>query len=182
MSPEALRRARINTDGEDDDDLTPAAFREEIRRIEHEEKREVDEDDDDLTPGAFKAAIAKTKKEDSSSSSFDGYGLASLLQSKWGAELDVDFRPVTSLSNTGIYICIMPIPLGSRRCRHKSREDYMMHLQGVVEVLEKYDELDAFVEFVTTTNKVPRANTSPLIAVTYRLDLTEEQVGAITNG
>ena len=214
MSPGALQEQISNSNDNDNDDLTPASFKAEIRKIEEitaaagGNKCDAD-DDDDLTPDSFKAAIAKLDASSSgtavaAATSFDGYAFASLLQSKWGAELDVDFRPVTSLQNTGIYVAVMPIPFGSRRCRHRTREEYLSHLQGVIEVLEKYDEvrypsrapssaltpthpnsdlqLDPFIEFVTTTNKVPRANTSPLIAVTYRMNLSPDQISAITNG
>ena len=57
--------------------------------------------------------------------------------------------------------------------------DYLCHLQAVVEILQKYDQLDYVLAQLNETNKKPRAGTSPLIAVPLRLDLTEEQVNQI---
>ena len=48
-----------------------------------------------------------------------------------------------------------------------------------VEILQKYDQLDYVLAQLNETKKVPRAGTSPLIAVPLRLDLTEEQVNSI---
>ena len=95
--------------------------------------------------------------------------------------MDVDFRPVTSLGKTDLYVAIMPIPFGSKRCRHGSNElSYLQHLQAVIEVLEKYRMLEEYLDFIRTTDKKPRARTSPLIAVTWRMELTENQVREIT--
>ena len=191
LSPDAL--ADI-VNAADADDLTPAAFKVEIAKLDAAASSITQlsvssplpppTDDTDLTPGAFKAAIAKLDEDDQSdpsSSSFGGYEFAELLSKKWGAELDVDFRPVNNLGKTSLYVAIMPIPFGSRRCRHNTKQDYLMHLQAVTEVLDQYGMVSDFVDFVQSTKKQPRANTSPLIAVTYRMDLTPEQVASITN-
>jgi len=43
----------------------------------------------------------------------------------------------------------------------------------------KYDQLEYVLMQLGETDKKPRGNTSPLIAVPLRLDLTEEQVDKI---
>ena len=200
LSPKALADIISSADVDDDDDLTPAFMKVEIAKLDaaagskqpsvsSSPPSPATDDDMDLTPGALKAAIARLAKDDisgdlsdaSSSSVFGGYEFAELLTRKWGAELDVDFRPVNNLGKTSLYVAIMPIPFGSRRCRHRTKQDYLMHLQAVTEVLDKYGMVSDFIDFVETTEKQPRANTSPLIAVTYRMNLTPEQVASITN-
>ena len=57
--------------------------------------------------------------------------------------------------------------------------DYLCHLQAVVEILMKYDQLDYVLLQLEETKKKPRAGTSPLVAVPLRLDLTEDQVNKI---
>ena len=47
-----------------------------------------------------------------------------------------------------------------------------MHLQGIVEVLRKYGQLEEFVLFVEETNRKPKAGTD---SVPFRLNLNEEQ-------
>jgi hypothetical protein len=54
-----------------------------------------------------------------------------------------------------------------------------MHLQAVVEILGKYNQLEYVLAQIKETNKKPRAGTSPLVAVPLRLDLTPEQVNKI---
>lgn len=48
-----------------------------------------------------------------------------------------------------------------------------------VEILVKYNQLDYVLVQLDETTKKPRANTSPLVAVPLRLDLTPEQVDKI---
>lgn len=48
-----------------------------------------------------------------------------------------------------------------------------------VEILEKYDQLEYVLSQLEETNKKPRANTSPLVAVPFRLDLTEDELNKI---
>lgn len=57
--------------------------------------------------------------------------------------------------------------------------DYLCHLQAIVEILEKYNQLDYVLYQIAETNKKPRAGTSPLVAVPLRLDLTPEQAKSI---
>ena len=132
----------------------------------------------DLTPAAFRqaAAAVSTPRNDNNNEpppydDFDGYALQDLLVDKWGAQLDIDFQRDASLSN--VYCNILPIAFGQRlKCRHETELEYLMHLQGIVEVLRKYDQLDAFVLFIEQTNKRPKAGTD---SVPFRLNLNDEQ-------
>ena len=54
----------------------------------------------------------------------------------------------------------------------------MCHLQAVVEILEKYNQLDNVVYEIQTTTKVPKMG-SPLKAVPIRLELSEDEVNKI---
>jgi hypothetical protein len=98
----------------------------------------------------------------------DGYALCDLLVARWGAPLDVDFVR----QNNAVYCSVMPVSFGSRKCRHINKLDYLMHLQGIVEVLRAYRNLDPFIMFLLTTNKKPKAGTN---AVLFRLQLSDEQ-------
>jgi hypothetical protein len=51
---------------------------------------------------------------------------------------------------------VLPVAFGSSKCRHRSEMDYLMHLQAVVEVLHKYDNLDPFIFFVKKSSRVPK--------------------------
>eukprot|EP00557_Chaetoceros_sp_GSL56_P001103 CAMPEP_0176487672 /NCGR_PEP_ID=MMETSP0200_2-20121128/6272_1 /TAXON_ID=947934 /ORGANISM="Chaetoceros sp., Strain GSL56" /LENGTH=193 /DNA_ID=CAMNT_0017884547 /DNA_START=149 /DNA_END=730 /DNA_ORIENTATION=- len=110
---------------------------------------------------------------------FDGYMLRDAIYSKWGACYDVDFQPVTTFGFRELYLNVMPFRLGGKRFRHKTELDYLCHLQAVVEILEKYDQLDYVLAQLEETNKKPRAGTSPLVAVPFRLNLTEEELNKI---
>ena len=89
--------------------------------------------------------------------------------------LDVDFQRDASLNQ--VYCTVLPIAFGQKlKCRHETELDYLMHLQGVVEVLRKYDQLQDFVAFVDETNKAPKAGTD---SVPFRLNLDEEQTRQI---
>ena len=138
--------------------------------------------DDDLSPAAFRKAAAAAAlstngdaEQPSPLDDFDGYALRDLLMAKWGAPLDVDFQRDASLNQ--VYCTVLPIAFGQKlKCRHETELDYLMHLQGVVEVLRKYDQLQDFVVFVDETNKAPKAGTD---SVPFRLDLDEEQTRQI---
>ena len=55
----------------------------------------------------------------------------------------------------------------------------VLSLSKKVEILVKYNQLDYVLVQLDETTKKPRANTSPLVAVPLRLDLTPEQVDRI---
>jgi len=119
-----------------------------------------DDDDDDREPSTL---------------DFDGYAMQDLLLSKWGVPLDIDFQRF----GTNIYCTILP-QVGYGGSALKSRFDtelnYLMHLQGVVEVLHKYENLEGFVEFVEGTRKRPKSGTD---SVPFRMDLSEDDVDRI---
>lgn len=114
---------------------------------------------------------------DTTSLEYDGYALQKLLVSKFGVSLDVDFQRI----GDNIYCTILPMigygsSSSSLRSRHMTELDYLMHLQGVVEILHKYDNLNDFVTFVETTNKVPKRGTD---SVPFRLTLTQNDIDNI---
>lgn len=180
---EAKRRFDVisgdgSIDGDSDvdgEDLSQVAFRAAV-------KSQQPDNGDDLSQAAFRAAVKPQQSDNDSPTDpsdnyddFDGYALRSVLLNKFGVPLDVDFRrDPTSLSR--VYCTILPVSYGQRRCRHISELDYLMHLQGVVEVLRQYDNLNEFVTFVQSTNKVPRAGTD---SVQYRLRLDDGQLEKI---
>lgn len=132
---------------------------------------------------------------------FDGYALRDVIYEKWQLCYDVDFNRVDSFGFRCLYLNILPFHLGGRRFRHESEMDYLCHLQAVVEILQKYDQvcqfttsllvrltksnqclphqLDSVLVQIDQTKKKPRAGTSPLVAVPIRLELTPEQIKQI---
>lgn len=126
---------------------------------------------DDLSLDAFRS-VANQISRPAEALDFDGYAMQELLLEKWGIPLDVDFQRQPS----AVYCTVMPVAFGSRKCRHESELDYLMHLQGVVEILHQYDNLDLFVDFVQTTNKVPKVGTD---SVPFRMQLDGKQLDQI---
>lgn len=138
----------------------------------------LDIDDDRAWMESF-AAVANEDKgntnvESMQSLDYDGYALQDLLVSKWGASLDVDFQ----LIGDKIYCTVLPLlGFGSPlRSRHDSELDYLMHLQGVIEILHKYDNLNGFIHFIESTTKVPKRGTD---SVPFRLNLSTEEIETI---
>jgi hypothetical protein len=134
-----------------------------------------DDNGDDAWLEAFQSA-KNSKVEDTDTTpseadlDFDGYALRDVLIAKWGVPLDIDFQSGAS----SLYCTVLPmVGYGSPlKSRHDSELDYLMHLQGVVEVLHKYDNLDGFLVFVQETNRAPKPGTD---SVPFRLDLSEEE-------
>eukprot|EP00588_Corethron_pennatum_P036559 CAMPEP_0194342354 /NCGR_PEP_ID=MMETSP0171-20130528/92555_1 /TAXON_ID=218684 /ORGANISM="Corethron pennatum, Strain L29A3" /LENGTH=173 /DNA_ID=CAMNT_0039108045 /DNA_START=228 /DNA_END=749 /DNA_ORIENTATION=+ len=123
---------------------------------------------------ADRAAREKKKQRVSDGAeSFDGYKLRDLLLSKWGKPLDVDLqrRPPRS-----VYCTIMPVAYGSRKCRHGTELEYLMHLQGIVEILDKYDNLELFLNFIRTTNRTPLGGTD---SVPFLMALSDDELDKI---
>lgn len=116
---------------------------------------------------------------DDEESEFDGYDLRDVIFYKWGECYDVEFQRVDSYGVQSVYMNIMPFRLGKRPFRHETEMDYLCHLQAVVDILVKYNQLDYALAQLFETDKKPRAGTSPLIAVPLRLDLTPAQVQKI---
>ena len=152
-----------------------------IRTESMGESSEFDNNDNDADSAWMKAfAAAKDKGIDDASNNsldYDGYTLRDLLVSKWGVPLDVDFRRI----GKEIYCTVLPaVGYGGGRLqsRHESELEYLMHLQGIVEVLAKYNNLYDFVAFVETTEKIPKRGTD---SVPFRLNLSAEDIDKITS-
>ncbi|KAL7525593.1 hypothetical protein ACHAXR_001071 [Thalassiosira sp. AJA248-18] len=142
---------------------------------------EIDMNDDGAWMDAFTAAKDSTDNEnysiddrDSITLDYDGYAMQDLLLSKWGIPLDIDFQRF----GQQIYCTILPqVGYGSPlKSRHDTELNYLMHLQGVVEILHKYNNLENFVAFVETTKKRPKSGTD---SVPFRLDLSDEDLDRI---
>ena len=164
----------------DDNDLSLSAFQAAKANINETGTGTTQSEGPDLSPSAFRAAVASSgsssaSPNDGESDTFDGYALRDLLVSKWGASLDVDFQRDVALSC--VYCTVLPVAFGQKsKCRHESELDYLMHLQGIIEVLRQYDNLDSFVRFLETTSKAPKSGTD---SVPYRMLLTDEQLRKI---
>ena len=135
------------------------------------------DEDFDLSLEAFnKVKAERDNSDDDEEKTYDGYDLRDALVSKWGECYDVDFNRVDSFGFRKLYLNILPYRLGRRPWRHASELDYLCHLQAVVEILQKYNQLDYVLYQIQETNKKPIAGRSPIVAVPIRLDLTTEQV------
>lgn len=135
-----------------------------------------DEQEEDLDFEAFQARRQEGRLNNKKD--FDGYALRDLIVEKWGEQYDVDFNRVDSFGFREIYLNVFPFKLGGRRCRHKSELDYLMHLQAVVEILQKYKQLDYITSQIDETDKVPKMG-APIKAVPLRLKLTKEEINSI---
>mmetsp|Transcript_17229 Transcript_17229/g.26666 ORF Transcript_17229/g.26666 Transcript_17229/m.26666 type:complete len:278 (+) Transcript_17229:313-1146(+) len=156
-----------------------------LKREDATSKEDEDNDEEEeISLEAFQAEMAKRTKGESSSSSntitelddFGGYDMRDAILEKWGFCFDLDFNRVDSFGFRNLYLNVMPFRLGSKRFRHKTEMDYLCHLQAIVEILMKYDQLEYVLYQIEETKKKPRGSTSPLIAVPLRLNLTPEQV------
>ena len=136
---------------------------------------------DNLSLAAFQKArdqIAPVQDE-RDDEEFDGYVMRDIIVEKWGQAYDLEFQRVEAMGFKEVYLNVMPFRLGSRNFRHETEFDYLCHLQAVVEILLKYNQVGNILYQIDATNKKPRAGTSPLVAVPLRLDLTPEQVDKI---
>lgn len=144
---------------------------------------EGNDETDDVSLEGFQKAREKREKEieakEAEEKEIDGYFLRDVIYEKWGYCYDVDFNRVDSFGFRELYLNVMPFHLGGRRFRHESELDYLCHLQAVVEILQKYDQLDNILAQIEDTKKNPRAGTVPIVAVPLRLDLTRKQVQEI---
>mmetsp|Transcript_63511 Transcript_63511/g.187508 ORF Transcript_63511/g.187508 Transcript_63511/m.187508 type:complete len:228 (-) Transcript_63511:201-884(-) len=141
-------------------------------------RAEIDRRNERTASGAASAADP-TSPEDTNLIDFDGYAFRDIIVNKWGECFDLEFQPVWTLGFRELYLNVMPFCLSSRRFRHASEYDYLCHLQAVVEILVKYEQLDSVLAQIAETKKKPRAGTSPLVAVPLRLDLSSEQLDEI---
>jgi len=131
---------------------------------------------DSVSPEALRdEVLVRTRNgAEETEDEFDGYALRDLLVSRWGAPLDIEFQ--RGYDNKFVYCTVSPVAFGSRKCRHESEIDYLCHLQGVVETLGKYGNVQPFREFIETTNKAPKPGTD---SVPFRLRLTEGELKKI---
>jgi hypothetical protein len=127
---------------------------------------------------AFQAAVAAKEKEEDTigGPDLDGYQLRDLLIKRWGVPLDIGFERGYSLDNPGVYCTILPVVFGSPKCQHATELDYLSHLQAVIEILHKYQNLDRFVFFLQSTSRVPKPG---LESVPYRLELSDQELEQI---
>jgi len=144
--------------------------REMLKDIENNNEESFESQGDQEWLDAFTAA-KDSNHEKEERLDFDGYALNDLVVSKWGVPLDIDFQRVGKT----IYCTILPvIGYGSPlRSRHNNELEYLMHLQGVIEVLYKYDNLYDFISFIETTKKVPKQGTD---SVPFRLNLNDKDI------
>ena len=143
------------------------------------------EDNDSLSLAAFQQEVNKRtptpplQENDEEEEVFDGYVMRDIIVEKWGHAFDLEFQPVEALGFKEIYLNVMPFRLGSKRFRHETELDYLCHLQAIVEILLKYNQVGNVLFQIDATKKKPRGGTSPLVAVPLKLDLTPEQVDKI---
>jgi hypothetical protein len=67
----------------------------------------------------------------------------------------------------------------SRQARHANEMEYLQHLQAVLEILHRYDNLDPWMDFLKTTSKVPRPGKESL---PFRLTLSPSDQQKILGG
>jgi hypothetical protein len=109
------------------------------------------DDDGDISLEAFQARKHKQEEEaqeqaqQSDLDEFDGYAMRDAILEKWGQCFDVDFNRVESFGFKNVYLNVLPFCLGGRRFRHETELDYLCHLQAVVEILQKYDQVRTLV-------------------------------------
>lgn len=131
------------------------------------------DENDSLSLGSFQAAVASKESTDRDID-FDGYKLRDLMVEKWGVPLDVEFQ--RGSGGGSVYCIVLPVAFGSNRCRHETEMDYLMHLQGVVEILQKYNNLDQFLFFLQTTKKTPKPGVE---SAPYLMQLDEQALQQI---
>jgi hypothetical protein len=114
--------ASTNEPPTEDDGISLEAFQARKRQQEEAEQQEVEEE-------------------------FDGYAMRDVIYEKWGMCYDVDFKRVDNFGTRLLYLNILPFHLGGRQFRHETELDYLCHLQAVVEILLKYDQVSCvFIE------------------------------------
>jgi hypothetical protein len=99
--------------------------------------------DEDLSLEAFQAR-KQQQEHQKDEEVFDGYAMRDVIHEKWGKCYDVEFNRVDSFGFPQLYLNIMPFHLGGRRFRHETELDYLYHLQAVVEILDKYEQVRSY--------------------------------------
>lgn len=136
---------------------------------------------DDIDFDVFRSRqdAQQQQQQEEETQKFDGYMMRDLIFTKWGECYDVDFNKVDTLGFKQVFLNVFPFKLGGRaRWRHDTELDYLMHLQAVVEILEKYEQLDHVIYQIQETNKVPKMG-APIKAVPIKLELTEDEINKI---
>jgi hypothetical protein len=108
-----------------------------------------DDDDDnveDVSLEAFQARkmnqqAPQQQDDEEEEEEFDGYVLRDILLEKWGKAYDLEFNKVDHLGARNLYLNVMPFHMGGRQFRHASELEYLCHLQAVVEILLKYNQV-----------------------------------------
>eukprot|EP00526_Cylindrotheca_closterium_P015240 CAMPEP_0113654984 /NCGR_PEP_ID=MMETSP0017_2-20120614/29448_1 /TAXON_ID=2856 /ORGANISM="Cylindrotheca closterium" /LENGTH=248 /DNA_ID=CAMNT_0000568169 /DNA_START=48 /DNA_END=795 /DNA_ORIENTATION=- /assembly_acc=CAM_ASM_000147 len=125
---------------------------------------------------AFAAEKDKRTPREESDPPIDGYGLRDLLLAKWSERFP---------SRCPVLAVLPVVGYGARKGRgralpgrHESELDYLMHLQGVIEVLHQYDQLEGFLAMIESTNKVPKRGTE---SVLYQMKLSREDLKRVMN-
>jgi len=165
-----LTSSNFSEEDGDINEMSLSSFQQELAKRKEEsynENASNDDDDDNAT------------QNNEEEEEFDGYALRDIIYAKYEQCYDVEFQRVDSYGFRTVYLNIMPFRLGKRPFRHATEMDYLCHLQAVVEILVKYNQLEYVLMQLGETKKKPRAGTSPLIAVPLRLDLTPDQVEKI---
>ena len=117
-------RRRSAVSGKQDEDFSVVSFQAVADRRRNVDdcaafKTLHDNDDENITLKNFQAAVKALNQETASPwDDFDGYALRALLVSKWGAPLDVSFA--RGPSGGSVYCSVLPVALGSRKCRHET--------------------------------------------------------------
>lgn len=164
-------------------DITLSSFQQVKGNIRNREASIGDNDEDidtsSLSLQAFQSVVAAAgasaaaASDDNNGLEFDGYALRDLLVSKWGVPLDVDFQRGNSSQQQTVYCTVLPVAYGSSKSRHANELEYLMHLQAVVEILQEYNNLEEFLDFVRTTQRKPKPGVE---SVPFRLELSPRQL------
>lgn len=129
--------------------------------------------EDSLSLEAFQSAVVSKEKEEEDVD-FDGYKLRDLLIEKWGVPLDIDFQ--RGIGGQTVYCTVLPVAYGSKKCRHESELDYLMHLQGLIEILQKINNLDQFIISLQKTRRSPKPGVE---SVPFLLELDSQSLKQI---
>ena len=113
-------------------------------------------------------------------SDFDGYALRDLIVDRWGVPLDVSFQ--RGDSGASVYVTILPVVAfddAANNRRHENELEYLQHLQAVIEILHRYDNLDPWIDFLKTTSRVPQPGKE---SIPFRLTLSPSDQQKILGG
>ena len=168
----AKRDKAANSQTEEEEDVSVESFKRAGKKFgSYSPNEDTITTEDSLSVEAFQSAVVSKEKEDVD---FDGYKLRDLLIEKWGVPLDIDFQ--RGIGGQTVYCTVLPVVYGSKKCRHESELDYLMHLQGVIEILQKYNNLDQFIISLQKTKRSPKPGVE---AVPFLLKLDSQALKQI---